>query len=406
MSIDKNRDDFLAVLGIALLSISVISPTQLTFIACLLFAICGLILFFIPEQGAGYALGGLAVTGSGATAVIGISTWTTWPPLATSAVALSVMILTTLGLIRSWSARTPVRYGQQVNINSIFGARKIRGPTRIRRPIAWLGSRMISTISLRTIKDTLQVKEIDIRPALAPTGTTLRVIRPETIDPVIDHSPTKIHAIELVVSWSIDGDQWFLLNEIPHQKAYAAELAPHVAHDQPEYAEAIVTGYIREEAPEVLRRVIQHEGWAAATVRDDREKVARYVLAELRAEAAKMGVIAHQVELLTVDIDAPEALRAARNNNVYGLEAIERLERVGQIKISQQRDVIHSMQELLSSPDHRISAEVAAALARTQIRALGPTTPPITILEDLLEETLPSQHDTPRRKSHHHRDAA
>ncbi|NNJ10296.1 hypothetical protein EKD04_008145 [Chloroflexales bacterium ZM16-3] len=395
MSIDKNRGEFLAVMIVSLLAIIAISPSPVAIICCLVFGGCGLILSRMPERIAGFILGGLAVTSSGVASIAITNTWFGWPPLASGAAALITMILIGLGLIRSWSKHILVRHGHQVNISTIFGPRQIRGPARIRKPHAWLGSRIISNISLRPIKTNVYVTEIDICPSTPASGAKIRTIRPETINLEVDSRTTKIHAIELSIDYSIDGGNWFLLYNIPHAHQYIAQLEKQVRFDQPEYWETIVTGFIAEETAEVLRRVVHHQGWDAATVRNERERVATLLLDELRTEAVKKGISVDRIELLTVDIDAPDVLRAARNNSVYDLEVAENQERVGSVHIGLQRDILNYMQELMSNPDHPIPAEVVAAIARSQIRGLSRSTAPTTSIEDVLEEVIGQ--DTLRR---------
>jgi len=388
VSIDKNRNEFLAVIWIALLAIIAISPEPLTITCCLVFGGCGLFLSRMPEQSAGYSLGGFALASTGALSVTLVNAWSGWSILATITIAVITMILTGLALIRSWNARMPVRYGLQINISTIFGPRQICGPTRIWKPRAWLGSRMISSISLRPIKTNVHVTEIDICPAAPATGTTIRAIRPEVFKQETDTRTTKIHAIELSIDYSLDGKHWFQLYNIPHASRYIAQMGQRISQDQPEYWETVVTGFIVEEAPEVLRKVVHHEGWSAATVRDQREDVAERLIEELRALAGKKGVNIDNIEILTVDIDAPETLRAARNTNVYGLEVAENQARVGSIHIGLHREILSQMRELLNDPEHQLSPEAIAAITRSQIRELSRTTSPSAGIEDVLEEIL------------------
>ncbi|MEI7643757.1 MAG: hypothetical protein WCJ55_05530 [Chloroflexales bacterium] len=388
MSIDKNRGAFLAVMIISLLITVALSPSMLTIACCILFAGCSLILSRMHEQSAGYMLGGLAVTSSGVVSVAVTNTWGEWSPLATGAAALITMILVGLGLIRSWNARMLVRYGQQITINTIFGTRQIRGPIRIRKPRAWLGSRIIATLSLRPIKTNVHVTEIDICPDAPAIGAPISAIRHEAINLEVAPRTTKIHAIELSVSYHLNGDHWFMLYNIPHAQQYIAQQEKRINYDQPEYWETIVTGFIVEETPEVLRRVIHHEGWGATAVRDQRECVAARLLERLRAEAAEMGIRVDHIEILTVDIDAPEALRAARNSSVYDLEVAENQVRMGSIHIGLQRDILNHMQDLLNDSDHPLPAEVVATIVRSQIRELSRTTTPTAGIGDALEEAI------------------
>jgi hypothetical protein len=399
VSIDKNRSDFLAVIIIALLATAASLSSPLTFLCCAVTVGCAITMARMPESQAGYVLGALALASSGVASVVLINLLNEWPLPISVATAIGTMILTGLWLLSSWNKRMPVRYGEQINLNTIFGTRKIRGPTRIRKPRAWLGSRIIATLSLRPIKTAVQVLEIDVGPA-PDTGTTLRIIRPGMSDLATIVEPTKIHAIELSVSYHLDGDSWFLLYNIPHAAQYTAGLGHGVGRDHPEYWNATATGYIEEEAPEVLRRVIHREGWSASAVRDRRELVAAHFHEELCAEAAAMGIIIDQVELLTVDIDAPETLRAVRNTSVFDQEVAESQARVGSVRIGLHRDILRQMQELLSDREHPLPPEAIAAIVRSQIRELSRSTTPLTEIEEVLEESLDTQRHAAAKASH------
>jgi len=130
-------------------------------------------------------------------------------------------------------------------------------------------------------------------------------------------------------------------------------------------------------------------GWSASAVRDQRDMVAAHFYEELSAEAAAMGVIIDHVELLTVDVDAPDALRKARNNSVLDQETAEGEARVGSVRVGLQRSILHQMQELLSDREHPLPPEAIAAIVRSQIRELGLTPALINELEEVLDETLP-----------------
>lgn len=371
MSIDKNRKDFLAVIIIALLAAATILLTPLAAVCSILMIGCAVVLYRLPEQRAGYILFGLAIASSGVAGVTLVNRWEDSPIQLSIAVALGTMLLTGLWLIRSWSQRQAVLYGQQVNLSTVFGLRLIRGPNRIHRPLAWLGSRIVSIISLRQLKTNVRVNEIDVHPNAVVANVDIRAIRSEVADLLRAYGLTKIHSVELSVCYRIDGDRWFMLNNIPHAARLTEHLGVHIDRKKPEFWEALTTGYIDEEAAEVLRRVIQREGWSAADVRDQREAVSQQFLAELRAETARMGLIIDHAELLTVDVDVPETLHHAR---------------VGSIHIGLQRDILTSMQELLSDPQHQLPAEAIAAIVRSQIRELGRAATPGADIQDVLED--------------------
>jgi len=401
VSIDNYRRVFLAVVIIALLVTFASLPTLLTFIGCAITIGCAIWLFRLPEQRAGYFLGALAIISSGVVSVALVDRLADWPPPVTIAIAIVVMGLTAFWLMSSWNKRMPVRHGQQVNVTPIFGPRQFRGPTRIRRPRVWLGSRIISTISLRPIKTSVRVNEIDVCPA-ADSGTTLRIVRPEASDLPVTVAPRKIHEVEMSLGYRLNGANWFLLYNVPHADQYTSPDGHSISRDQPEYWEAIATGFIEEEAPEVLRRVIHREGWSATAVRDQREVVAEQFQHELSEEAARMGIIIEHVELLTVDVDAPEALRAARNTSVLDQEAAESQARVGSIRIGLHGDILRQMQELLSDREHHLPPEAIAAIVRSQIRELSRSASPRSELEDVLEDRLDVERHTPTKAGHNH----
>jgi len=251
VSIDKNRGDFLAVIVLALLVTAASMPTPLTFLCCALTIGCAAVLYQMPEQRAGYVLGALALASSGVASVVLVDLLADWPLQAMVATAIAVVILTGLWLVASWNNHRPVLYSQQVILSTIFGTKSIVGPTRIHKPRAWLGSRIIAVLSLRPIKTAMRVPEIDVRPP-ADSSTAQHVISTEMTNLVTVDETTKIHAIELSVSYPLDGGHWFLLQNIPHAAQYTASLEHGVGRDNPGYWSAIATGYIDEEAPEVL----------------------------------------------------------------------------------------------------------------------------------------------------------
>jgi hypothetical protein len=372
VSIDKNRGDFLAVIIIALLIAAISLFTPLAFVCCILLIGCAVVLYRLPEQNAGYAMFGMAVISIGVACTALINLWKECPLQLSVAVAFGTMLLGGLWMIQSWSNRRPVLYDHQVNLSTAFGVRQVMGPTRIHRPSALLGTRIISTMSLRQMKTMLRIPEIDVRPSTTGAKPDQHPIRSEVAELLRAYGLMKIHAVDLSVCYRIDGPRWFLLNNIPHPDRHTANLNKSISRDKPEYWEALTTAYINEIADQVVRRVIQHKGWSAADVRDKRDEVSEAFLGELRNETTKMGLIIDQVELLTVDVDVPEDLHQAR---------------VGSIHIGLQRDILASMQELLSDPDHPLSAEAIAAIVRSQIRELGRAAMPAAGIEDALDDS-------------------
>lgn len=393
MSIDRYRGGFLTVIFIALLITALGLHALLASICAALIAGCAIILSRLPEREVGYGLGLFSLILSAVAGLVVADAWLNASPFVDAVAALSALALAGLWLVRSWNQRIPVLNNLQTNISTIFGIRKVRGPTRMRRPSKLLGSRIISTISLRPLKAETRVSELDVRPAASATGTTIHVVRPSPDLPVADSAPTKIHAIDLTVGYRLNGDEFFLLRNIPHPDRYTSTLA-HANPTQPEYWNALSCGYLSEEVGEVLRRVIQRGGWSASEVRDDqRELVAEQLLSELQAEVASKGIIVEQAELLTVDVDSAATLRAARDTSVYGLERAEQQSRLGHIHVGLHKDILKQMHDLLSDLEHPLPPEAIAAIVRAQIRELGRAATAQGDMEEILEESFERQPD-------------
>jgi hypothetical protein len=321
MGIDNYRSGFLTIIGLALAITCLTAAALPITIASLLLIGCALVLARLSAPGVGRTLGGLALANAAVAGVVVAAERGVWQPAGLVAAGGAGGALAAGALVWGWQRRLPVRYGQQINLSSIFGWRMIRGPTRIRRPTGLL-NRVISILPLRELKSDLHVSEID---TYGESGRSqgLRLVGSDTSDTAISLGPAKIHLVHLSISYRIDGDHWFLLNDIPQIERSKRELAPQFggvqrAHEQPAFWELLLDRVVQHEVAEELRHVIHHGGWGATRVSDERETIANALLERLRALTPRYGLIFTAAELVAVAVDSPQTLRAARDTTLRG----------------------------------------------------------------------------------------
>ncbi|NTV63630.1 MAG: hypothetical protein HGA65_08855 [Oscillochloris sp.] len=337
MKITDFRSGFLTASCILAILAYLISPSLLAFSALLVCIVPALLIAsldwredrtpgaavvgLLPHQPqwSGYALGGLTLATAGVAGIIigvrcGIEDL---PQLALLALMLAGLVAALLTWV--WNQRQPVLFNEQINLSTLFGFRRIRGPTRYQPLPLWFG-RPVSVIGLRPLKVDLVVEEIDTREPNDQDASHLRIINATRPRPEEKRSNSpRIHSIALSVNYQIDGERWFFLNSIPNassrKQAISANFAgsPKPAHLQAAFWDQLVADYVHEEVPEVLRRVVHREGWSAIVASNERTMVADVLLDQLRQEVAPYGIVIVGVDINSVAVESPEAERAARN---------------------------------------------------------------------------------------------
>jgi hypothetical protein len=263
-----------------------------------------------------YTLGGLTLATAGVVGAIIGHRFGVEDPISLIVIGVGLAMLTVALLAWRWNGLQIVGFSEQANMSTLFGFRRIRGPTRFRPLPRWLG-RVVSVIGLRMLKTDLVVEEIDTREGVPQDTAHLRVVNGGRSRRDEQRAyPTRIHSITLSVSYCIDGERWYMLNDIPNansRKQAIRATFESLSPTQPVFWDQLVESYVREEVPEVLRRVVHQQGWNATTISEDRNTVAEELLSQLRREIGPYAIQIMSVEINSVAVESPQAERAARN---------------------------------------------------------------------------------------------
>jgi hypothetical protein len=368
MSIDHFRSGFLFVLVVALLVVGVLEASLTIAAIAALLLFCSLGLAVLPQRAAGYMLGGFALAAAGSLGAYLAQRVGLDDPLWWMLSALVMMGAAAFWLALRWSAQTPVRYAEVVHLNTIFGRQQLRGPTRFRYPPFWFG-KVMARIPLTPQKISLCVHEITTS-ATALLRETGGVLGKSSVGT----RPDKLHSVELSIGFVIDDPNWFLLYRVPYFDRYAADVGSQQRRgqsprEQTTFWAGLAERWITEETPEHFRMLIHQRGWTSYYVDQERNAVARELHEALRAEAAKYGIVVQNVALIDVHVDAPVALRDARNMALRARGRAEEVELMGDVLLELQEAFLRRFQRSLRNAG--LNAADINEIVRTQARELG-----------------------------------
>lgn len=367
MSIDRFRSGFMFVLAMALLVIGVLGATLPIAVIALLLLLCGIAIARLPQRAAGYLLFLLTLSVTAAAGAVAAHWAGLREPWMLTLLSLLTAGSAALWLVLRWSAQTPVYFSEIVYMSTIFGWRSIRGPARYKKPPFWFG-KVSARISLKVQKTTLKVCEVAT--ATSEAFRDSAVLGKSSVGTRSD----KLHGVDLALCYTVDAPRWFRLYSIPHVERHMQELAPQYggrrqAMEQAGFWSDLMERCMREEAAEQLRTLIHKRGWSAGFVSEQRAAVAEALRAALGEEMAKYGMIVQEVELVDVQVDAPEALREARNLALRARGHAEEVELVGDVLLELQEAFLRRVQRSLRNAG--LSTADIAEIVRSQARELG-----------------------------------
>jgi hypothetical protein len=367
MTIDRFRSGFLIVFAGALLPIAYLAGTPFVIMVTTLLLVCGFVLAWQPQALAGWMLGALSLCAAGGSGAYMLTQFGVSEPVFLVGAGVATSATAAFWLTHQWNRLGFARFNEVVHMYTIFGRRSIRGPTRFWLLPSILG-RITARLSLVAQKTTLTMTEI------ATSAVTLE----REVGGVLGKAhhgtrPDKVHTITLSVFFCLDPEKWDLLQRIPFFAAYQAEFAAkhgqrHAHREDHSFWNGLMEAWVREETDEYLRMLVHEQGWSPYYLAAQRLDVAHELQAVLASVAQEYGILIKQIEIIDVHVDAPAALREARNTALRARGRAEEAELMGDVILELQEAFLRRVQRSLQSAG--LSNSDIADIVRSQAREL------------------------------------